>query len=464
MNDRPPLVSLPGPARHIAALVSCLEAGMSCVWLLPEVLVDTNDADELLYELSAHVETLRVPGPGITEVTPAPRRPVPSPGRPPGPRPAWAVDRFGSTALTPARTDATEPGRTRRANTTIADRLLTLLPDPAPTLADVLVSPELRGKVLVVRAWHELDPALVGATAVQFAAMTKDSRVPPAERVRLLVLARERDISAGSLERLDPVTARVHWWWGAIGRLDTAVTVAAAQPHGGALVRPSFVSDHLFDDVVTEIAGPDLTLAHRLSSSWDGRTATLSSLIDAHVEASGTVAHRTEEWHGRPRTPPRRLREAWNRGLADLWDGEVRLGAAMYRRERVPELVDQYLWRGQNRALTPVIDRLRAGLEHRTRSMVSPAVLETLLAEENPTESGRRPGARPSRQVLELGRMAWAAHTGLIRLGHADRKLLYCLRDVRNALAHLSPLDDDTVNRLANAITTSSVRGHDTFG
>jgi hypothetical protein len=107
-----------------------------------------------------------------------------------------------------------------------------------------------------------------------------------------------------------------------------------------------------------------------------------------------------------------------------------------------------------------VVDRLRARLEHKIRSTARPKVLEALLAEE---DLNARAASTP-RPVLELGKMTWAVRNGLVRLSHTDTKLLYCLRDVRNALAHLSPLDDDTVTRLAVAISNSPARDHEAFG
>lgn len=439
---------------------------MTCVCLLPDVLVDSGTADDVMCEIAAQVETLRVSHPDIDEVGRLTRSRPATPLRSAGPRPEWAVNRFGvlrSAAFTPA---AGSPGPTRRATTTLVERMATLTGRPSITsdqLAGVMAAEELRGKVLIVRAWEEHDPEGVGAMAVRFTAMAKESRVPAAERVRLLVLTRDKDITEGSLERLEPVTSRVHWWWGVVGRLDTTVVVAAARPTGRrghpSDLRSQLVDDYLFNDVVSEIAGPDLALATHLTSSWNGMTSSLQGLMEEYVNtAKRDVVMLPPEWHGRPGRPPGHLRRAWNHGLADLWDGEVRVSPTAQDRASLANQLDQHLWRAQNRALTPVIDQLRMALENKVRSTVDSSVITSLLDGETETGSDRPAAQRVTRPILEIGRMAWAAKNGVLRMNYAETKLLYCLRDVRNSLAHLAALDDSTVSRLAQAIANSSVR------
>jgi hypothetical protein len=150
------------------------------------------------------------------------------------------------------------------------------------------------------------------------------------------------------------------------------------------------------------------------------------------------------------------LRDAWNRGLADLWDGEIRVSPLAEEPSAVTDRLDQHLWRGQNRALTPVIDQLRAAMEDRVRSTVGAAGVDALLTGDG--ESARPAAHQVTRPVLEVGRMAVAVKTGELRVTEPERKLIYCLRDVRNSLAHLVALDDSTLSRLAQAIANSPVR------
>jgi hypothetical protein len=463
MRFVPSLVSLPGAQHRISAIVADLKAGRTCVVLLPDVLVDGDEADDIVYEIAARVDTLRVPLPDVNETEGPPRPRVAAPTRSTGPRPSWAVNRFG--ALGSGSFVTATAGQYRRPTATLAERMATLLKDPpagSDPLADVVAAEELRGKVLTVRAWEERDPEAVGSLAIRFAAMTKDSRVPPEERVRLLVLTTDRNIPEAALERLDPVTSRVHWWWGVLGRLDTTVVVATAEAAAGrgdpVGLRETLVTDYLFRDLVTEIAGPDLALATFLTYFWDRTMSALPGLVAEYASSDRfDIPVPATPRHGRPTRPPVALRDAWNHGLTDLWDGEIRVSPPAADPSTVVERLDQHLWRGQNRALTPVIDQLRAAMEYRVRSTVGTAGLDTLLAGDGDND---RPAVhRVSRPVLEIGRMAVAVKTGELRVTESERKLIYCLRDVRNSLAHLVALDDSTLSRLAHAIANSPVRG-----
>jgi len=55
-------------------------------------------------------------------------------------------------------------------------------------------------------------------------------------------------------------------------------------------------------------------------------------------------------------------------------------------------------------------------------------------------------------EALELNRMAWAVRTRRVRLTGSDTGLLHCLTDVRNALAHLTPLSDEELRRLEHTL------------
>jgi hypothetical protein len=465
MRFAPPLMTLPGAQRRIAAVVADLKAGRNCVVLLPDVLVDSDIADDIGYDIAARVKTLRVPPPEVNVADGTPPPAATALGRSPGPRPSWAVNRFGVLGSATFTTAVAAASPRHKVTTTLAERMATLLtrpPEGADPLAEVVAAQELRGAVLVVRAWKEPDPGAVGAMAVRFAAMTKDSPVPLEERVRLLILTRDRNIPAGALERLDPVTSAVHWWWGVLGRLDTTVVVAAAEATAGrgdpVGLRSTLVADYLFRDLVTEIAGPDLELATHLTYFWDGRMSALPELVTGYASSrKPELAVPDATRHGRPTRPPMALRDAWNHGLADLWDGEIRMSPLAEEPSAVTDRLDQHLWRGQNRALTPVIDQLRAAMEDRVRSIIGAAGVDALLARDG--ESQRSAARQITSPVLEVGRMAVAVKTGELRVNDAERKLIYCLRDVRNSLAHLVALDDSTLSRLAQTIANSPVRG-----
>ncbi|MEU5690323.1 hypothetical protein [Actinosynnema sp. NPDC020468] len=391
--------ALPGPRAHLDRITADLDAGFSCLWLVPDALVASGVAEELLADLAARPDSVRVVPPSVVEVERPPAVPTVD-GRA---LPSWAVGHpaFEEVAWSPA------PEPVHVPVVRLADRVAGMLvggpyDDPVDAVA---ASPEARRRVVVVCGWEEDDPAAVGAFL---------SRMSAARAPRVLVAARTGDVRAGAL---DPLTGRTHWWWGVTGRLDTAVVVGTGRPGlRGAVAR----------EVVVELAGPDLDLAASLARSWDGRVEALEGLLDVVSPSVVPVGG------GHTGHPPAALREPWSRGLADLWEGQVRVSPRAVPPGRRAEVVRSLVWRAQHRALTPVLDDARAAIEVVFRSRASTAVL---------AEVARDPDA-----PLELGPMCWAvAHLG-VRIPQHERRLLSRLRDARNALAHLRPVTDDDLD------------------
>lgn len=96
----------------------------------------------------------------------------------------------------------------------------------------------------------------------------------------------------------------------------------------------------------------------------------------------------------------------------------------------------------------PVVDEYRELLEKTFRERVSRTVLDDLTQQER----ARGTASLPRRSVLELGDMAWAVQNGKVQLPRPEKKLLFILREVRNALAHLQPISDEMLEHLARAL------------
>jgi hypothetical protein len=129
--------------------------------------------------------------------------------------------------------------------------------------------------------------------------------------------------------------------------------------------------------------------------------------------------------------------------VVDLWDGQVRISPAAEMTARVATEIDTLVWRGQSRALTPIVDEYRSRLEAKVRARANMAALSEMSLED------RRGAAKTNgKSTLELGAMAWAVATRRVQLPRREVDLLFCLRDVRNALAHLRALTDQDLDRL----------------
>ncbi|MER5262778.1 hypothetical protein ABTZ99_11975 [Actinosynnema sp. NPDC002837] len=428
-----------------------LDGGWSCIWLLPDDLVGRGAADSLVDLLELQLDSVRVPPPEVRKTN----------GQHVGARvagaaddtlPAWAHSTSGVFDWN--ESIDTAPVTTVESTSSVAERLLLAFKDPSDEVGDplaVLTSSDwLRRKVVVVRAWAEHDADDVASVFTRLTASSKEHGVPPEDRTRVLVAARPSDLPSRLLDKVDPVTTRVHWWWSACDRLDTAVVTAATRPR----VAPRGHS-HRIDvrelvavEVIVEVAGPDLLLAEGLASSWDGRRSTLRERIAAFAHAQDDLApDAARRRRGGGGRPAEELRPAWNAGALELWDGQLRISPAVRGAIGSAVDLDNLVWRGQNRALMPLVDSWRARLEQTVRSRASTAILAELGREFRSGAPGVEEGG--GRVTLELGAMAWAVSTSRVRLSRSDRELLFCLRDTRNALAHLRPLDDEDLDRVA---------------
>jgi hypothetical protein len=274
--------SLPGPRAHLDAVAADLTSGFSCVWLVPDEFVARGAADELLDVLTARSDSVRLP-------PPEPRRPAPVTWSRPvatssAPLPDWARDEISRMDLD----DVTAPVREtdEQSATPIGARLAALFDSPSTDghdpIADLLSSGELDGRLVVVCAWEDEAADEVAALLTRITATGKSMGVPPGQRPKVLVAARERDLPSALLDRIDPVTTRVHWWWGVYGRIDTAVVVADSRRRdrrNSIAERRVGVRERVVVEVLVEVAGPDLELARYLAASWDGQFSTLPDKI-----------------------------------------------------------------------------------------------------------------------------------------------------------------------------------------
>ncbi len=451
------LTTLPGPGRHLQRITRALDEGFSCVWLVPDDLVQRGDADTLLNVLAARSDSIRMAKPEFTgELR------VPSPTARPETSvrtssvPSWDQDRFGLLDLDEPRMALPVPEESR---TTVVERLLAALEGEhtGDTVRDLATADSLRNRVIVISGWDEPDVAEAGTFLVQLTAMVKEQGIPPEQRPRLLLAVRERDLTASLLDRIDPVTTQVHWWWGAVGRLDTAVVVAASRAVRDWRVPSSSaerVREYVVNEVLSEVAGPDLTLAASLAAAWDGRISTLRPLLGVlaydfeHESASGNSARWQKAGSHRP---PREMRELWRLGAADLWDGQVRISPALPDAAAGGVDLDALVWRGQNRALMPIIDEQRARLEQIVHARASRTALLQLAAESRAKRRGAT-GSSRAQDPLELATMHRLDNTGGVTFDRSDRTLLHNARKIRNQLAHLQPLDDDLFEDLLRAL------------
>ncbi|GKQ36736.1 hypothetical protein [Streptomyces sp. A012304] len=509
MTAYPPgraLVGLPGVRAQVDEIAARLAAGLNCLWLLPDQLVETGQAEELYRAaLTTTPDRLDVAPPTVLTV-PAQRGPAGAPGQDHwddpehrageaaaadvaddadegwGDLPALDFDDdfdLGWSDVRPAR--PARPAVREQAVPELFERLgKELAVEPGEVVAR-LTDPARRWRpVIGLRAWTEPDdpgPAVPGPRggavrggAVQrlFHALTaavKDAGLPPQARPRLLVVARLRDVPQALTDELDRdiATTAVHWWWGTVGRLDTATVVASARERGPGTTVTQRVLTAVREEVVTELAAFDLALAERLAARWDGRAGGLapalrSCLDDSLVAAAGLCPEAALD-AGTRRRPGSRLRPAWARGLVQSWEGRLRRHPAVwYAATATPAEVDVLLGQAQQRVVTPWIEDARAqlarlGTRYATRPL---ADLVAAHAARPPADHRTRPEAAFAQ--LEVGALLGAHLAGGLALPDEELRLLRELVTARNVLAHRGALRDTTLHALCEQLTLAHRR------
>ncbi|MER5307829.1 hypothetical protein ABT034_08580 [Streptomyces sp. NPDC002773] len=321
------------------------------------------------------------------------------------------------------------------------------------------------------------------------AAAVRAAGLPPGERPRLLVIARLRDLPESLPDELRHGLGdtAVHWWWGALGRLDTATAIAPILDHGpdtsGRDRDPlrERIRRAVRTETVVEICGPDLELARLLAVEWDGSQHTLAAalghcLARTHVPAPADCPPLRRI--GALLRPGAELRQAWATGAVVSWEGRLRAHVAVWHpvapaaqappaqaahaaapgdadvRARLNALVSQ----AQQRVLAPWIEEARQRLAVRALGHLNRPV--AALVAEYADRPPAHLGAAPERAFLELqvGELLRAHVSGALALPPADARLLRLLVTARNVLAHRSVLYDRTLDELCAELSQADLR------
>ncbi|MFD7573964.1 hypothetical protein ACFV6U_26165 [Streptomyces sp. NPDC059810] len=503
---------LPGVRAQLRGVASDLAAGRNCLWLVTDAMVESGLADEL-YRGALFGSPVRVD----VRAPAFPRAHEPESDREAAEDDSrwsdgdelpyldlpddgfdldlgWSLE--GRPPLVPEpRKETTGP---RRDPHGLLARLAAELGVDADEAVATLVAPGRdRRPVVGIRGWTEPDDhdsgpgqGTGGGTRTRggaverlfrlLAAAVKDAGLPPGERPRLLVVARLRDLP----ERLPDELRRglgdtaVHWWWGALGRLDTATAVAPILDHGpdtsGRDRDPlaERIRRAVRSETVVEICGPDLELARLLALEWDGAQHTLGTALGrclattpAPVPSDCPPLRRI----GALLRPGAELRQAWAAGAVVSWEGRLRAHVGVWHpaappvgppppdgdvRARLTALVSQ----AQQRVLAPWIEEARQRLAVRALGHLHRPVA-TLVA-----DYADRPPAYlagdPERAFLELqvGELLRAHASGALALPPRDAGLLRLLVTTRNVLAHRSVLYDRTLDELCAELSQADLR------
>ncbi|PAM99604.1 hypothetical protein CJI59_22155 [Streptomyces sp. Alain-F2R5] len=480
--------ALPGVRLRLARLAHDLKKGRSCLLLLPTRLVNGLGApsedllDEVLHELDDYV---LLPPSGTGDAAPPtadawiPSQLVaPDIARWSGLAPVLDYDDglgdlFGSAPPTAPEPEALRlqrgPGR-HAGGPSEAEALAGLLERLAKEVnlqggtadsddeGDVLTrlvrcrngEPETRP--VVVRGWRETAPSATGHLLRRMVAVTKEAGLPPGRGPRALVVATTKDLPPGLPSQIVREDVAVHWWWGVIGRLDTATVVALSRPSLDSPLARKQLYEAVAQATITEICGPFLDVASALAARWaDGRPETLPDALREVIEAEPDldVSLLADQTLARsPGTyPDETLLPAWNAAAVESWDGRLRRHPA-HLLDNDHAMASQ-VWLAQNHVLLPLLDVSRERFADIVRANAR-IPLQSLAEQYGPRRDLDEGGMSPSTliETMEVGAMWGAFRDGVIGLTQRDRRHLRILRDARNRLAHRTPLDGEGLQTL----------------
>ncbi|MGV9709573.1 hypothetical protein ACWDTI_02765 [Gordonia sp. NPDC003424] len=358
---------LPGPSRLVANVVADIKVGKTVVIVFPEAAVDAGIADAILDDISNRHGRAEF---CVTSDEPFPNR---------------VLDTFGADPVGARDFDDWE---------------------------SIIRWEPWHQSWLVLPGWENPDVAEVVA---RWPAQLHASGLSADDRPKLIIGVRLSDMERAALTRLGGDIG-VHWWWGALTRLDTETRLAAVADRS---------LNTLDAAVITELAGWDLRAVDHLAERWDRTTVGLPAAVAEyqrqHLMAPVPPPPRT----ARATIPPPELERDWRDGFVDRWSHSIRRTPAGLDDKGITQL----LWFAHNRVLMPHIDEERDHFERLILAKTSAQQLADLRRRDD--------------DLIEIGSLAWLADSGRVSLDRDDRDRLRTFRNLRNDLAHRIPINDD---------------------
>ncbi|MGW4323945.1 hypothetical protein ACWEMW_32930 [Streptomyces sp. NPDC004684] len=479
---------------QIERIEADLAAGHNCVWLVPDEFVADGIAEELHRTvLSRWPEHVELPEPATASED---HQPVPDaawPGSTSSDVPVLEGfdDGFNIGWDGPSSGSAVIPASTGGGPSELMTRLAKELSLDPEQVVDELTAPDAHWHpVIGVRAWAEPDPSqLPGGRAAErgheigrlirsLGAAIKEAGLSPDRSPRVLVTSRLQDLPSllpDELE-LELATTSVHWWWGTVGRLDSAALLAGLGDRrpvrspgaGGAVLRARLLRA-VREEVVCELCGPDMELAASLAECWDGSNRTLDDSLRNCLSTLGKGLPPgippVNSGAGIQHKPPSGLRQAWAQGIVQTWEGRARLHPLVWHTDSGAGRPDQFsilVNQAQARVLLPWVEEARRRLAEVALSYANRPVLELVelhMRRKLPDHHTRPERTFVCAEAAELQRACLQGHIGLPL---EERRLLSSLVKVRNVLSHRGVLRDTELDDLCDKLAAADLRwAHD---
>lgn len=284
---------------------------------------------------------------------------------------------------------------------------------------------ECDGEVLVIDATARPPREQAAVCALAAAVATAEKVEQPSRRTRLVVIAG----TTAAEPAADPGSLEIMRWWGVIEPLD-------------ALLAATELSDGRHDPAVmaavAELAGWDLATLAQLAE-WDGRLSSLATHVD-EVVRTGVPGEAPLELSAVTEAPTGPLATAWAGGRIDAWRGWA-LPHLTAVRDPMAE-ANRRVWQAQVGVLFGDVEIERARLV---------AWLER--EEQSARLQRRQEWTDRAIDELEPGALhAFVLAHRRLRISERRLALIEQLKQLRNDLAHRTPIDISRIQRFRSAV------------
>jgi hypothetical protein len=333
------------------------------------------------------------------------------------------LEEFASQSVTARRIYGA--GRDNSVLETFSQALI--FDDQPATVSELLNHPEVKDTVAVVVAGDLSVPARAELSSFLQRVELETHAETPTRRLSMVAILERGQLPSFRGGTSSDIAMTSIWWWARLARWDVAAHIAGLGGHPGL----NGVVEDIRVESIVEVARWDLDLAERLVVAWAGEPSHLAALLkEGHVMPTPTIddSHLVMD----ALRPPDSILESWDNRLVDVWHNHQSIAACALAAE--PDKLNRMVWAAQARVLLPWIEERRSTLHARVAKTVGAKRLAWVL------RNRFDPPINPD-TLVEIGaldrvvRMIIGSRDGELR--DASRRL----REARNALAHLRPLN-----------------------
>lgn len=310
---------------------------------------------------------------------------------------------------------------------------------PPTALPDLISHPDVMGTAWVLDALDLGDRHRQELPQLLERAALESRTILAPDRVTIAIVMTAETLPRFAGQDHSDVTHAACWFWNRIARWDVAAHLAGRGP---SAVKNSMTSE-LRAEVIVELARWNLSFASILAEEWDGTFESFEKLASTRcTPMDRTSLDGISRFRARP---PDALLDRWNAGEVEVWHDDLVTAPGSAGE---PATLRRSVWSAQARVLLPWIELKRNLLEREAeralgRETFRASVRAYSTSDESPLERGG---------VIEIGLLEKVIRYDLRRTHPDLARAAAALRNARNDLAHLTPIDFEAVEALSDQL------------